>query len=246
MRIFKLINSTPIKGKRGLNRTPCSNSKQQILMNTQSKNTIETFQNAEVVKPYLMIHEKTGEVVSRYKYLEGHPRQYRFDAKEGVFNINGVEKQGRTLTFQPIAWRIFTDNILNMGTKNWAELFFIDEKNCVSAVLFHGYSVDNIFRLIEPLYYDDLTLADVVITAVAEKKENNKIQPKGIYYIANFSYKMAAPEKSAELKQFAQDSKVFRQETLTDIANIKTAFNYYNPFANAVEEPAPALLTAGI
>ncbi|CCH02285.1 hypothetical protein FAES_4285 [Fibrella aestuarina BUZ 2] len=197
-----------------------------------------------------MIHETTGEVVSRYKYLEGHPRQYRFDAKEGVFNVNGVEKLGRTLTFQPIAWRIFTDNILNMGTKNWAELFFIDEKNCVSAVLFHGYSVDNIFRLIEPLYYDDLTLADVVITATAEKKENNKIQPKGIYYIANFSYQMANPEKSAELKLFAQDYKVFRQETLTDIANIKTAFNYYNPFAHAIDEPVlgpiagPALLTA--
>ena len=113
----------------------------------------------------------------------------------------------------------------------------------MSAVLFHGYSVDNIFRLIEPLYYDDLTLADVVITAVAEKKENNKIQPKGVYYIANFTYKMADAEKTKELKQFAQEVKVFRQETLTDIANIKTAMNYYNPFANPVEEPA--LLAAG-
>lgn len=185
-------------------------------------------------------------VVRRYKYLEGHPRQYRFDAKEGVFNINGAEKLGRTLTFQPIAWRIFTDNILNMGTKNWAELFFIDEKNCVSAILFHGYSVDNIFRLIEPLYYDDLTLADVVITAVAEKKENNKIQPKGVYYIANFSYTLADPARSAELKAFAQDVKIFRQETLTDIANIKTAMHYYNPFASLPDEVEPNLLPAGV
>ena len=206
-------------------------------MNTQNKNQIETIQSGSLLKPYQKIHELTGEVVSKYKYLEGHPRQYRFDAKEGVFNINGSEKLGRTLTFQPIAWRIFTDNILNMGTKNWAELFFIDEKNCVSAVLFHGYSVDNIFRLIEPLYYDDQTLADVVITAVAEKKENAKFQPKGVYYIATFSYKIGEPAKTAELKQFAQDVKIFRQETLTDIANIKTAMNYYNPFANPVEEP---------
>jgi len=212
-------------------------------MNTQNKNTIETIQSVGALKSYQKVHEVTGDVVNKYKYLEGHPRQYRFDAKEGVFNINGTDKLGRTLTFQPIAWRIFTDNILNMGTKNWAELFFIDEKNCVSAVLFHGYSVDNIFRLIEPLYYDDLTLADVVITAVAEKKENTKIQPKGVYYIATFSYKMGDPEKTKELKQFAQDVKVFRQETLTDIANIKTAFNYYNPFAHAAEEPE--LLTSG-
>jgi hypothetical protein len=200
---------------------PCLNSKQQILMNTQNKNIAETNQNGLVLKLNQNI---------QVKYLEGHPRQYRFDAKEGVFNINGVEKLGRTLTFQPIAWRIFTDNILNMGTKNWAELFFIDEKNCVSAVLFHGYSVDNIFRLIEPLYYDDMTLADVIITATAEKKENNKVQPKGVYYIATFSYKIGDPARTAELKQYAQDVKVFRQETLTDIANIKTAYNYYNPF----------------
>lgn len=212
-------------------------------MNTQNKSQIETIQSGSELKPYQKIHELTGEVVNKYKYLEGHPRQYRFDAKEGVFNINGSEKLGRTLTFQPIAWRIFTDNILNMGTKNWAEIFFIDEKNCVSAVLFHGYSVDNIFRLIEPLYYDDLTLADVVITAVAEKKEYTKVQPKGVYYIATFSYKIGEATQTAELKQFAQEVKIFRQETLTDIANIKTAMNYYNPFANPIEEPE--LLAAG-
>ncbi|WP_018620775.1 hypothetical protein [Spirosoma luteum] len=182
------------------------------------------------LKSYQKVNELTGEVTNKFKYLEGHPRQYRFDAKEGIFNINGTEKLGRTLTFQPIAWRIFTDNILNMGTKNWAELFFVDEQNCVSAVLFHGYSVDNIFRLIEPLYYDDLILADVIITAVAEKKEYTKSQPKGTYYIATFSYKMADIETTKTLKEFSDGVKIFRQETLTDIANVKTAFNFYNPF----------------
>lgn len=206
---------------------------------TAQVSTEETSHTAQpTLKPYQTIRESTGEVINKYKYLEGHPRQYRFDAKEGVFNINGTEKLGRTLTFQPIAWRIFTDNILNMGTKNWAEIFFIDEKDCVSSVLFHGYSVDNIFRLIEPLYYDDLTLADVIITAVAEKKEYTKSQPKGVYYIATFSYKMASREMSAELKQFSEEVKIFRQETLTDIANIKTAFHFYNPLlqGEALEE----------
>lgn len=182
--------------------------------------------------------------LGRVKFLEGHPRQYRFDAKEGVFNINGTEKLGRTLTFQPIAWRIFTDNILNMGTKNWAEIFFIDDKNCVSAILFHGYSVDNIFRLIEPLYYDDLTMADVIITAVAEPKENSKLEKgKGKYYIATFSYKIGDPARTALLKQYPNEVKVFRQETLTDVANVKTSFQYYNPFQQGddVEE-----LTEGV
>lgn len=213
-------------------------------MNTQNKTLQPTNQNETAQNPAETAIQFVNDASTRrFKYLEGHPRQYRFDAKEGVFNINGSEKLGRTLTFQPIAWRIFTDNILNMGTKNWAELFFIDDKNCVSAVLFHSYSVDNIFRLIEPLYYDDLTLADVVITAVAEKKENNKIQPKGVYYIATFSYKMADPALTVPLKAFAQQAKIFRQETLTDIANIKTAMNYYNPFAQLTDEPE--LLSVG-
>ncbi|GAA4419332.1 hypothetical protein GCM10023187_53530 [Nibrella viscosa] len=202
-------------------------------------NTSGEATSANTLKPYQKIHEVTGQIVSKYKYLEGHPRQYRFDAKEGVFNINGTEKLGRSLTFQPIAWRIFTDNILNMGVKNWAELFFIDGKGAVSAVLFHGFSVDNIFRLIEPLFYDDLTLADVVITAVAEKKENTKVQPKGVYYIATFSYKMADVETTSELKQFAQETPIYRQETLSDIANITTAHNYYHPYANGEGLPEP-------
>jgi hypothetical protein len=210
-------------------------------MNIQKNNTSAGNQSGLELKVYQKVQETMEQLVNlpstaRYKYLEGHPRQYRFDAKEGIFNINGTERLGRTLTFQPIAWRIFSDNILNMGTKNWAEIFFIDDKDCVSAILFHGYSVDNIFRLIEPLFYDDLTLADVVITAEAEKKENTKIQPKGVYYISSFSYKLAEPEQTKTLKAFAESNKIFRQETLTDMANVKTAYNYYNPFANLTEQ----------
>ena len=35
-----------------------------------------------------------------------------------------------------------------MGRKLWAELFFADDKGAVCAVLFHGYSVENLCRLI--------------------------------------------------------------------------------------------------
>ena len=208
--------------------------------------TIELAPVAPALKPYQKLHELTGEVVDKYKMLEGHPRQYRFDAKEGQFNINGDTKLGRTLTFQPIAWRIFTDSILNMGTKTWAEIFFVDEKNCVSALLFHGYSVDNIFRLIEPLFYDDLTLADVVVTAVAEKKENNNIQPKGVYYIATFTYVIGEAQRTNELKAYAQDRRIYRQETLTDVANIKTAMNYFNPFQHGSAADMGALPPEGV
>lgn len=217
-------------------------------MNTQttsvSSGNATTNTTLQPLKSYEKLHDLTGQVVGKYRLLEGHPKQYRFDAKEGQFNINGLDKIGRTLTFQPIAWRIFSDNILNMGTKNWAEIFFIDEKNCVSVILFHGYSVDNIFRLIEPLYYDDLTLGDVLITVIAEKKENKQVG--GSYYIATFSYKIADPQKTRELQEFAQDHKIYRQETLTDIANIKTQMNYFNPFINGSAADAGFLPPAGV
>ncbi|WP_235998582.1 hypothetical protein [Hymenobacter sp. BT559] len=65
------------------------------------------------------VDEATGELVesSRFKYLPGHPRQIRADLKAGVFNLNGQEVLGKSLTFIPVALRIFSDNILSMGRK---------------------------------------------------------------------------------------------------------------------------------
>lgn len=197
----------------------------------------------EFILPVWAYFAPDGSIKSKFKYMEGSPRQYRFDAKKGTFNINGTEELGDKLTFQPIAWRIFQDNILNMGPKKWAELFFIDDKNCVSSILFHEYSVDNILRLIEPLFYDDLALSDVVLTVVAEKKENNKIQPKGIYYIANFGFKQADPVQTEILKAFANDARIWRKETYTKLAIYEVNQNYWIPEADrdAVALPAAPL-----
>lgn len=190
------------------------------------------------LKSYQIIDPLSGEILSKYKYLEGHPRQYRFDAKEGKFNINGNVKLADTFTFQPVAWRIFEDDIMQMGRKKWAEIFFIDDKNCLSVLLFHGWSVENLYKLIEPLYYDDLTLSDVVITASARKKENTKITPKGVYYIAEFSYASAEQAQTATLKEFAADHKIYRTETLTEVAEIKAAHNFHNPLLNTLPDTA--------
>ena len=106
----------------------------------------------------------------------------------------------------------------------------------MSALLFHGFTVDNLYKLIEPLFYDDLTLADVVITATAEKKENTKISPKGVYYIAEFIYQVAEKEKVNELQSFAMDFPIYRQETLTDTAEIKVSHLFFNPLHVLPEE----------
>ena len=105
---------------------------------------------------YLMekVDDATGEVaqVPMFRYLPGHPRQVRFDAKAGQFNINGTVPLGSSLSFIPLAWRVFQDDILDMSRKPWAELFFADDKGAICAVLLHGYSAENLYRLIEPSF----------------------------------------------------------------------------------------------
>ena len=186
--------------------------------------------------------EATGEVVqvSRFRYLPGHPRQVRFDAKAGQFNIGGVTPLGSSLSFIPLAWRIFQDDILNMGRKLWAELFFADDKGAICAVLFHGYSVENLYRLIEPLFYDDLTLADVTVKVAAEKKQTTKDGKTATYYIAQFSYEAADPAEVAARRDFARDFPIWRAETYTGAADMRIQHGYTVPVEEDPISPEPA------
>lgn len=178
------------------------------------------------------VDEETGEVynVPKYKYLEGQPRQFRTGAKDGKFNVMNGKVLGSSLSFQPIAFRFFQDNIFKQGLKNWAEIFFIDENNCVAALLFHGFSAENLARLAEPLYYQDKFLTDVVITAQLEKQVNEKLSPPVTFYIASFTFEDADPERTKELKAFTKLHKFYRRESLTKDATVTSSRNFYNPF----------------
>ena len=186
--------------------------------------------------------EATGEVVqvSRFRYLPGHPRQVRFDAKAGQFNIGGITPLGNSLSFIPLAWRVFQDDILNMGRKLWAELFFADDKGAICAVLFHGYSVENLYRLIEPLFYDNLTLADVTVKVTAEKKQTTKDGKTATYYIAQFSYEAADPAEVSARHDFARDFPIWRAETYTGAADTRIQHGYTVPVEDDPHTPAPA------
>jgi hypothetical protein len=175
------------------------------------------------------------------RYLEGRPKQYRADAKGGNFNINGGTPIGDTLSFVPLAWRFFEDDILQMGKKKWVELFFIDDKNCVSAILFHGYSREHLEKLAQDLFYEDVTLADVVVSVRFVQKKNEKIKPAATYHIAKFEIEeVVSPEKVKQLHAFAQANKIYRMETLTDTCELQAYHNYHFPqnFMQPAIEPA--------
>lgn len=178
-----------------------------------------------------VVDEATGELVetSRFKYLPGHPRQIRADLKAGVFNVGGEKVLGKTISFIPVALRIFSDNILNMGRKVWAEVFFIDEAGAVCAVLFHGYSVENLQKLNASLFYDDLNLTDVVLTATPIKKQTVKDEKPATYFICDFSYTAADPAEVQARQEFAEDFDLYREETLTGTEERRITQGYRTP-----------------
>lgn len=182
------------------------------------------------VRSYLKeaVDKATGELVllPKYKYLTGAPKQYRFNGQNGQFNINGeqilLNAKGKVIdsfSFQPIAWRIFEENLFSRGRKEaWAELFFIDAKDCVSAIMVNNTTLEELRKLAEILFYDDLTLADIVLTIKPEKAENEKEGQKRSWFIGRFSYQLADKAKVAEYREFAEDFYIYRRDTLTDTA----------------------------
>lgn len=86
---------------------------------------------------------------------------------------------------QPIAWRIFEENLFARGRKEtWAELFFVDEKDCVSSIMVNNTTLEELRKLAENLFYDDIKLSDIVLTIKPEKAENEREGQKRTWYIA--------------------------------------------------------------
>jgi len=81
-----------------------------------------------------------------------------------------------------------------------------------------------------------MILSDVILTVSCGKKENANIKPKAAYFIATFSYKKAVRNLVLEYQDYGSDFKIYRQETLTDLAEIRLSHNYYNPDLNGNKE----------
>jgi len=176
---------------------------------------------------------KQYEAFENIQYLTGYPRQYRFDAKKGVFNMKDSEaltKAGQDFTIVPIAYRIFTDSIIESyyGRRKWAEFFFINDKGQMCAILLHGHSVDNLRKLRAQLYYEGASLTQVALTIKPEAKKHDK----GKYYIADFSIEvLTIPE--IETHQAVADSlpPIYREDTYTGDAEMIDQSNYNVPIS---------------
>ena len=177
------------------------------------------------------VDPKTGELV--IKYRPGYPRSYRFDASKGNFNLNGemtLTKKGEALSFIPIAYRLFRDEILGYGKKSWAEFFFANEEGHLCSLLFHGYSVENLSKKTNDLFYDNVNLSQVILTATPVEKVKSSGEGKGNkYFIAEFSYKVLEEKQQEEVKLVGESLNIWRAETLTGDAYVELSVNYVPP-----------------
>lgn len=169
---------------------------------------------------------KDGEIL-KAQYREGIPRQYRFNASTGNLNINGEEqitKSGETFKIAPRAIRIFKENLFEMGYKTWAEIFFLNQKNQMSAILFHGYSVENLMALESDLFYEDLKICDTIIEVKPCEKKNKVSNSK--YYIAEFSFQKLNEETKTTQEEAIRELRIYRKETLKPQSQLIVAQNY--------------------
>ncbi|NME70568.1 hypothetical protein [Flammeovirga aprica] len=202
--------------------------------NTVVENQEETLPETEETVTTAEIKE-----LPKVKYFEGSPLQYRADCKNGKLNINGTTDVGKEMSINPVAWRFFTDDILGMGKKNWVEIFFIDVNNCLSAVLFHGFSRENLEAIAASLFYSDVTLSEVNLHITFDKKQNK--QAKSTYYIANFDFDVIPPEELEDTKASIEGLKIYRQDTLNEECDFQSTHNFFNPHFTDIEIEVEAL-----
>lgn len=177
------------------------------------------------------INSDTGELP--VKYRSGFPRNYRFDASRGIFILGEIPitQKGESLTFIPISYRLFKDDILGYGLKKWAEFFFVNQADHVCSLLFHGYSVENLERKTNELFYDEVNLTEVILTAKPVEKTKKSGEGKGSkYYIAEFNYQVLPNEARSEIKLLGESLNVYREDTLTGDALMELSVNYKPPF----------------
>lgn len=175
-----------------------------------------------LVKSYQLVNED-GEIQNKFLYFPGQPRDYRFDARSGTFKIgeskpvmNG-SKPAKSFTFQPFAFRKGTAIMFGREkVEKWIELFFVDAKNCVSAILFSSTNVEPFEKfMLEECLYEGLSLTDFVLTAtpteVVSKKDPNKK-----WFVCKIEGELADKELVSQLEEFDKDNKVFRADSVKD------------------------------
>lgn len=189
-----------------------------------------------------LLDKQTGELLP-VTYFPGRPLQYRFDASRGVLNIRGqvvLTKPREAFEIIPVAYRIFSDDILGVGRKKWAEFFFLNEERMLCNLLLHGYSVQNLMQVVaDRMFYDNVKLTEVRLRITPVQKESKSPGAEGKkYHIAQFDYEPITQEEAATLQSAVKGLLIWREDTNTGAGEIQFSENYSPPVYEEVPEGA--------
>ncbi|MEO6038368.1 MAG: hypothetical protein ABIQ93_08145, partial [Saprospiraceae bacterium] len=178
-----------------------------------------------------LLNTDTGEL--NVRYFPGHPKVTRFDAGLGIFTDDEkvpLTKKGDPLTICPVAFRLFTDDILRMGKKRWAEFFYVNEAHILCNLLLHGYSVDELMKLVPKLFYQQANICQVALTIKPFERVSKAEEAKGKkFYICEFSAQRLS-EESRQLNELIGASlRIWRDDTLTGDAVTESSRHYRSP-----------------
>lgn len=194
-----------------------------------------------------LFNAETGETTA--KYFEGYPRQYRFDASRGIFNLNGevpLTTAKQAFSFVPLAYRVFEATLFGYNRMKWTEFFFLNAENQVCATLFHQFSTESFLGYVfNHLLYEGLNPCQVKWTVTANPKQN--ALTGSTYYIAQF----AAEEIDRETLETADAVRatlppLYRGDTVADDTDVQFSLYYGNDTPLSINTPVDvaALLDA--
>ena len=159
--------------------------------------------------------------LKKVKYMQGHPRVYRFDAKSGrVQDHNGdpLHKAGEPITLIPLSYRTFYAEMFEYSPRLWLEVFFLNAAGQVCTLLFHGYSSQQFIQACVSLFYDECAVNEVSFEITPMLREKTLEDGKKIkYYIADFAV-TTLPKNVIKkpAKVLEQCQPVYRQSTATN------------------------------
>jgi hypothetical protein len=153
----------------------------------------------------------------RVTYLEGLPRNYRFNAKKGSLNYEDekeITDGGSSFSLLPLALRVFRAPLFNSPSRMWLEIFFLNKSGHLCGVLFHTSSVDRFYNSAgKRMSYDGISPLSSLITVQPLVRKHAEYGP---YYVADFKFEElppAAAKKAAEMRSILPP--IYRSDTVT-------------------------------
>lgn len=182
------------------------------------------------------------------KYLDGHPRNYRFKAKEGAIEVDGQRiASGKVLMdFQPFVWRVFETELFGKRRQRWMELYGINNSGQVFCINANEYSVRSWDSLYQKAFYDEIVLSQSSIRVTAEERTLflKKTQQNVSFYVLSFDFSPKGEgAKLFDATKVAEDTApVYTLDTIKPDEAILSQENYSIPerVAAAVEAMAAA------